>query len=209
MTTEDSEVSFRSKKLAPVLWKSGCLDFGEFTLTSGITSPYYVDLRLLPSYSELFDIATDMAADLVRKEELAFDVVSAVPTGGLPFGTLLAHKLGAPLTYVRKQGKSHGEERQVEGKMEKGDRALVVDDIITTGGSVIDAVRSVRENGGIVDDVLVLLDRTEGGSENLREEGLMLNKVGNIKPLVEELESRGKIDSEMLSKVKKYLEERC
>lgn len=208
MALEESDISFRSEKLAPVLWKSGCLDFGEFTLTSGITSPYYVDLRLLPSYPDLFDIATDMAADLVRSKEISFDVVSAVPTGGLPFGTLLAHKLGTPLTYVRKKGKSHGEERQVEGKMEKGDRALVVDDIITTGGSVVEAVRSVRENGGKVDDVLVLLDRTEGGAENLKEENLNLNKVANIEPLVEELESRGKIDSEMVGKVKKYLAER-
>ncbi|MCF7890738.1 orotate phosphoribosyltransferase [Candidatus Bipolaricaulota bacterium] len=208
MAPEGSEISLRSQKLAPVLWKSGCLDFGEFTLTSGITSPYYVDLRLLPSYPELFDIATDMAADLVRKREIDFDVVSAVPTGGLPFGTLLAHKLNAPLTYVRKRGKSHGEERQVEGKMEKGDRALVVDDIITTGGSVIEAVRSVRENGGKVDDVLVLLDRTEGGAENLRENGLNLNKVANIEPLVEELETRGEISSKMVGKVKKYLDER-
>lgn len=208
MATEDSEITFRSRKLAPVLWKSGCLDFGEFTLTSGITSPYYVDLRLLPSFPELFDIATDMAADLVRKREIDFKVISAVPTGGLPFGTLLAHKLGAPLTYARKREKSHGEERQVEGKMEKGDRALVVDDIITTGGSVIEAVRSVRENGGKVDDVLVLLDRTEGGVENLRDEELNLNKVANVEPLVEELESRGKISAEMVGKVKRYLDER-
>jgi len=208
MAGEDLEIGFRSKKLAPVLWKSGCLDFGEFTLTSGKTSPYYVDLRLLPSYPELFDIATSMAADLVRNKEIDFDVVSAVPTGGLPFGTLLAHKLGAPLTYVRKKGKSHGEERQVEGKMEKGDQALVVDDIITTGGSVIDAVKSVRENGGKVEDVLVLLDRTEGGAENLGKEGLTLNKVANIEPLVEELEARGKIDSNMFGKVKKYLMKR-
>ncbi len=208
MDPEESDISFRSEKLAPVLWKSGCLDFGEFTLTSGITSPYYVDLRLLPSYPELFDIATDMAADLVRKKEISFDVVSAVPTGGLPFGTLLAHKLSAPLTYVRKRGKSHGEERQVEGKMKKDDRALVVDDIITTGGSVIEAVRSVRDNGGKVDDVLVLLDRTEGGAENLRKEDLNLNKVANIEPLVEELESRGKIGSKMVGRVKKYLAER-
>jgi orotate phosphoribosyltransferase len=184
------------------------LDFGEFTLTSGITSPYYVDLRLLPSYPELFDIATDMAADLVRNREIDFDVVSAVPTGGLPFGTLLAQKLGAPLTYVRKKDKAHGEERQIEGKMDQGDKALVVDDIITTGGSVIDAVKSVRASGGEVNDVLVLLDRTEGGTENLREEGLSLTKVANIEPVVEELESRRKIDAAMVDKVKEYLDKR-
>jgi len=208
MENTASDLTERSQQLASILYQSSCLDFGEFTLTSGKKSPYYVDLRLLPSYPELFDRVATMAAELVRQAEMDFDLVSAVPTGGLPFGTLLAHKLEAPLTYARKRGKSHGAERKVEGKMEEGDRVLVVDDIITTGGSILEAVESIRANKGRVEDVLVILDRTEGGGENLRQQGLELHKVGDIGPVVRELREAGKISRKMSDKVKKYLAER-
>lgn len=198
----------RSQELAPLLWESHCLDFGEFTLTSGKKSPYYVDLRLLPSYPELFNQATDLAERLVQNLDLSFDSICAVPTGGLPFGTLLAHKLEKPLTYVRKEGKSHGERCKIEGEMNEGDELLVVDDIITTGGSVIDAVESVRKAGGGVNTVFVLVDRTEGAATNLEEEGVELVKVANIKPLVDELGARGRISPEMVKKVEGYLVKR-
>ncbi len=208
MKDKNSPLSRRSKRLAPILYQSSCLDFGEFTLTSGKKSPYYVDLRLLPSYPRLFDRVADMAAELVKEAGMDFEVVSAVPTGGLPFATMLSQKLKKPLTYARKSGKSHGEERKVEGKMEQGDRALVVDDIITTGGSILEAVESIRMNGGEVEDVLVILDRTEGGKTNLRHEGLQLHKIGDIGPVVEELKDKGKISRDMSDRVEQYLAER-
>lgn len=208
MPISQSKIENRSKKLAPLLWKSGCLDFGQFTLTSGKQSPYYVDLRLLPSYPELFAQATDLAVELIEGMDEDCDSICAVPTGGLPFGTLLAYKLEKSLLYVRKEGKSHGEGRKVEGKMKEGDELLVVDDIITTGGSVIDAVESIRQAGGEVDKVVVLVDRTEGATANLSKKGIELLKVANIEPLVEELRALGKISREMTNKVKDYLAER-
>ncbi|MBS3740435.1 orotate phosphoribosyltransferase [Candidatus Bipolaricaulota bacterium] len=208
MPISQSKIEDRSKKLAPLLWESQCLDFGQFTLTSGQQSPYYVDLRLLPSHPELFAQATDLTVELIEAMNEDYDSICAVPTGGLPFGTLLAYKLEKSLLYVRKEGKSHGEGRKVEGKMKEGDELLVVDDIITTGGSVIDAVESIREAGGEVDKVVVLVDRTEGATDNLSKKGIELIKVANIKPLVEELRSLGKISREMMNKVKNYLAER-
>lgn len=208
MSISRSTIEQRSKKLAPLLWKSGCLDFGEFTLTSGKTSPYYVDLRLLPSYPEPFDQATDLVSELVKSMDQNFDSICAVPTGGLPLGTLLSYKLGKALIYVRKEGKSHGEGRKIEGEMEKGDEILVVDDIITTGGSVLDVIESIRGAGGMVDQVVVLVDRTEGAVRNLEKEGVELFKVADIKPVVEELASRGDISDEMAKKVDNYLAER-
>ncbi len=197
-----------SKLLAPILWESSCLDFGDFTLTSGKSSPYYVDLRLLPSYPQLFDHAAEMAVDLFEDKHLEFDRVCAVPTGGLPLGTLIAQKCDSPLTYVRKKGKEHGEEQQIEGALDPGDRVLVVDDLITTGGSILSAIDALRSARAEVNDCIVLLDRTQGGKENLAEEDVRLHKVANIGPLVEELFNLDKISSSMRDKVKDYLSER-
>jgi len=208
MNTPVNSIEDRSKELAPLLWESNCLDFGEFTLTSGKKSPYYVDLRLLPSHPEKFARAIEMAADFLGAESKEFDAICAVPTGGLPFGTALAQKMEKPLTYVRKEGKSHGEGRKIEGEISPGDRVLLVDDIITTGGSVISAGKSVREAGAKVDQVAVLVDRTEGAADNLKEEGFDLLKLANIGPVVEELKRSGGITEDTFEKVKNYLSRR-
>ncbi|MBS3765326.1 orotate phosphoribosyltransferase [Candidatus Bipolaricaulota bacterium] len=208
MGKEVNSIESRSRELAPLLWDSNCLDFGEFTLTSGKKSPYYVDLRLLPSHPELFSRATDLAAELIEAKSEKLDSICAVPTGGLPFGTLLAQRTGKPLTYVRKKSKSHGEGRKIEGEMDEGDVLLLVDDIITTGGSVISAANSVRESGGEVNQVAVLVDRTEGGARNLEKEGIELLKLANIEPIVEELGRLERISDEMVEKVKNYLKKR-
>lgn len=203
-----NSIEKRSKELAPLLWESNCLDFGEFTLTSGKKSPYYVDLRLLPSHPEKFARAVEMAADFLEAESADFDAICAVPTGGLPFGTALAQKMKKPLTYVRKEGKSHGEGRKIEGEINQGDRVLLVDDIITTGGSVISAGKSVRDAGAQVEQVAVLVDRTEGAADNLAEEDFDLLKLANIGPVVEELKGSGRITNETFEKVEDYLSRR-
>jgi orotate phosphoribosyltransferase len=208
MNRSINSIEERSKELAPLLWESNCLDFGEFTLTSGKKSPYYVDLRLLPSHPEKFARAIEKAADFLEAEPVDFDAICAVPTGGLPFGTALAQRMEKPLTYVRKEGKSHGEGRKIEGEISQGDRVLLVDDIITTGGSVISAGQSVREAGAQVDQVAVLVDRTEGAAKNLEEEDFDLLKLANIGPVVEELKRSGKISNETFERVQDYLSRR-
>jgi len=208
MKSEKQRLARNSQILAPILWASDCLDFGNFTLTSGKTSPYYVDLRLLPSYPILFDRAVQLAVDTLHESGVKFERICAVPTGGLPIGTLIANKTETPLIYVRKTGKEHGERQQIEGKLAPGDRVLVVDDLITTGGSILSAIQALRLSDVEVTDCLVLLDRTEGGKKNLREQGVELHKVSNIKPVVEELSALNQISPTMRDKVFKYLQKR-
>jgi len=143
-----------------------------------------------------------------KAESREFDAICAVPTGGLPFGTALAQKMEKPLTYVRSEGKSHGEGRKIEGEISQDDRVLLVDDIITTGGSVISAGKSVREAGARVEQVAVMVDRTEGAVENLEEDDFDLLKLANIGPVVEELKRSGKISGDTFQKVQDYLTRR-
>ena len=94
-----------------------------------------------------------------------FDKILGVPTAGVPFTTIVCQKLSIPMLYYRKERKEHGVRKKIEGKMEKNDRILMIDDLITTGKSVIQAAEAAREQGGMVTELVVLLDREQGGRE--------------------------------------------
>jgi uridine monophosphate synthetase len=97
------------------------------------------------------------------------DKLLGVPTAGVPFATVVSQKLGIPLIYYRQARKEHGVRKKIEGLLERNDRVLVVDDLITTGESVIEAAEVVRDQGGVVNELVVLLDREQGGKERLRK----------------------------------------
>lgn len=197
---------FTTYCLAEILRRTDALDFGSFTLTSGKKSPYYIDLRTLPSFPVLFELAADLSRLTVESNNLNPDVICAVPTGGLPLGTLLAHKLNLKLTYVRKKAKEHGEKQQIEGIVEEGETALVVDDLITTGGSVAETVTVLKANNIKVDNALVLLDREESGKENLKTgSDVRLHSLASISEIIEVFKNRSWITTHQSEKVLQYI----
>ncbi|MEM2896603.1 MAG: orotate phosphoribosyltransferase [Candidatus Bathyarchaeia archaeon] len=143
------------------LTKIGALKFGVFTLTSGKLSPYYIDLRLIPSFYNAFQLAIAIYESMALKEiKLSeFDRIAGIPTAGIPFASVLSYRLKKPFLYVRKGIKTHGGERKVEGMLLPGNRVLIVDDLITTGKSTLEAANSIIAEGGKINDVLVLTDR--------------------------------------------------
>jgi len=160
-----------------ILTKTGALKFGMFKLTSGRFSPYYVDLRSIPSYPESFRRVIEIYEKLV-KDEIGieeFDRISCVPTSGLLFASVLAFRLSKPILYSRKEKKTHGRERRIEGVVTPGDRIVIVDDLITTGNSLVDAVDVLRAEGGVVTDAVVLIDRQEGGKAQLQKSNVKLH----------------------------------
>jgi orotate phosphoribosyltransferase len=172
--------------LAEALFRTGALRFGKFTLSSGKLSSYYLDLRVLPSYPEVYSIAIQVYKEMAEAiGEKNFDVVAGVATAGVTISSPLAYLLKKPMVYVRREEKGHGLGRQVEGAPRPGWRAVVVDDLVTTGGSVIAAVAALRKGGCVVKESLVLVDRLEGGRANLAAIGVRLNAGANVKELVE------------------------
>ncbi|MGD8902983.1 MAG: orotidine-5'-phosphate decarboxylase, partial [Anaerolineae bacterium] len=162
--------------LTLTLAEIGAIRFGEFTLASGKKSPIYIDLRLLASYpAALRDVARAYAELLRAKAGLGEPGkrtrLAAIPYAALPIGTAVALELGLPLIYPRKEVKAHGTSRQVEGEYESGDRAVVLDDLITTGGSKLAAIEPLEAAGLEVQDVVVLIDREQGGGAELAEAG--------------------------------------
>jgi len=177
----------RSKAaLANSLFEIGALRFGKFTLASGRTSSYYLNLRVVPSHPEVYSAVAraykGLAEEVGRSE---FDVVAGVATAGIAFSSPLALLLKKPMVYVRSEEKGHGLGGLIEGAVSPGLRALVVDDLVTTGGSVLLAVGALRRAGCRVDDALVLVDRMEGGASNLLEKGVRLHSFATVRELVD------------------------
>lgn len=159
------------RNLGKVLVKSGALNFGAFTLASGKLSSYYVDLRIVPSLPSVFSQVIRAYTSLIKRNvrENRFDIVAGIPTAGLTYATAVAYELSKPLIYIRKEKKEHGTGKEVEGLLPPGAKVVIIDDVITTGGSLLAAINSVRRSGGTVEKAVVLIDRLEEGKKNLAD----------------------------------------
>jgi len=195
------------KDLGQILVVNGVVKFGTFTLSSGKISPYYIDLRLVPSFPEVFSkvIAAyeNSLKVLIGLDNV--DAVGGVPTSGLTYAAVVAYNLKKPLIYVRKENKTYGTEKEVEGVLKPGYKIALIDDLITTGGSLVKTIDTLRQKGVEVDNVIVLIDRLEGGANLLAEKGVKLNAITNIGELADLLHEMEIIDSEQHRHIKSQI----
>ena len=191
------------ESLALTLHSIGAVRFGQFELHSGRTSPIYIDLRLLASYPP----ALRQAAAAYRPwlESLTFDLIAATPLAGLPIGTAICLDMDVPLIYPRKSAKGYGTGKQIEGKWESGQTAVVVDDLITSGDSLLQGISYLTAAGLRVTDTVVLIDREQGGRAMLQELGYHLHSVMTISQLLAVLEREGRITSRQRAEVLRAL----
>lgn len=195
--TDAAIVRDAKEEIAVALAKHGIIKFGRFPLANGKESSYYIDLRAVPSYPDLYEKAISAYASMassVGKEN--FDAVVGVPVAGLVFAAPIAREFKAPLLFVRKEAKGHGQDKMVEGNMKQGMRCLLIDDIITDGGSKLELIKCVRDAGGIITDVIVLLDRLEGGRAGLAKEGVVLHALMDVNEMAVILSSKGMLTPE-------------
>ena len=172
-------------EIASFLLKSNALQFGVFKLASGNETSYYIDLRILPSFPKHFRLTIGALKDKLTNDiGLDFDSIGSVPTSGLIFGSALAYEVLKPLIYVRKDSKSHGTSKMVEGYLKPGAKVILVDDVITTGMSVSNAIGVIRANGGVVENVLAIVSRLEGAQEKLKKMNIKLTAVTTINDIV-------------------------
>lgn len=190
-------------EICKVLNKIGALQFGTFKLTSGKISPYYIDLRVIPSFPDAYQKVCDAYVEFIKSQIGVenFDRIAAVPVAGIPFASIIAYSLKKPFIYVRKGVRLHGRQRRIEGILNPGDRVLIIDDLITTGLSLRRAARAIMAEGGVVKDAVVLLDRQEGGSEKLEKTGIKLHAFLKISEAAKRLYEIGAIDEEQYTTI--------
>ena len=192
--------------LALELFDKGMVRIGRFILTSGMESPFYIDLRRLWSYPSLARRVVEEA--IARFDIRRFDAVVGVATGGIPFAAYVAALCGMPMAYVRSEKKEHGTRATVEGDV-SGLKVVVLDDVATTGSSLERAVNALREAGADPRAAIVIVDREQGARERLAKLGVELYSLTTARRIFEVLRAYGRIDEDTYTRILRYLESSC
>ncbi len=170
------------KEIALGLYRIGAIKFGEFTLKSGMKSPYYITLRLLISHPELLLKVGRMLGEFIGSKVANVDRLIGVAYAGIPLVTAVSIATGMPSCYTRREVKEYGISNLIEGELKDGDNIVIVDDLITDGQSKIETIERIKDAGVKVNikGIAVLLDREQGGKEVLAGHGVQLFSVMTI-----------------------------
>ena len=158
----------------------GALQFGTLTLASGKTSSYYIDIKRAITRPELLQTMAAAMAPFTR----AVDRIAGVELGAVPLAAAVSLASGKPYLMVRREAKGHGTKKDFEGDLAPGDRVLLVEDVVTTGGTLRVAVERLRAHGAAMEDVVAVVDREEGGAANLASIGMKLHALLRARDLL-------------------------
>ncbi len=192
-----------SRGLADELLEVGCVKFGRFTLKSGAESPIYIDLRRLVGYPALLSQVAAAYSQILGG--LMFDHLAALPYAALPIATAISLQSGWPLLYPRKEVKAYGTRAAIEGVFRPGERAVVIDDLISTGGSKFEGIAKLEAAGLVVEDVVVLIDRRPAGQDELAARGYRLHAVFTLPELLAHYERSGAVSAAQAAEVRAFL----
>jgi orotate phosphoribosyltransferase len=193
------------KEFAIFLQESNAIKFGDFKLSSGKESAYYIDLRLVPSFPHQFRKMVKSLQNLIleRIGLDSFDYIASVPTSGLIIASALAIETVKPLIYIRQKPKNYGTSSLIEGKISKGSKVILIDDVGTTGYSLLNAIKALKKSEIIIEHAFVVINRLEGARENLEAEKVKMHEITDILTISNILYNKKILDNETLSRIKK------
>lgn len=185
-------------------YELGIIKFGNYVLKSGIESPFYVDLRPLASSPQLLKTLANNLLELV--EGTPYELICGVPYAALPMATVMSLADGVPLIIKRKENKGYGTKRMVEGIYKDGQNCLLVEDVITSGKSLIETIDEVEREGLKVTDIVVVLDREQGGVERLKEKGYAVHTLFTINEVIGFLHKYHRLNDAQVKEIMQFLE---
>ncbi|HIA96998.1 MAG: orotate phosphoribosyltransferase [Candidatus Nitrosopelagicus sp.] len=195
------------KEFAIFLFKNNIIKFGNFTLSSGKKSSYYIDLRLVPSFPHQFrKMIKNLQKLIIEKIGLDnFDSLVSIPTGGLIIGSALAIETVKPLIYVRNKPKDHGTTKSLEGKILSGMQVMMIDDVATTGTSILNGIKELKAEGLSISNACVIINRLEGADKILNSVGVILHQLTDILEITEILFQEKLVSEDILEEIKKQV----
>ncbi len=209
-TTGLAGLTQRQRDFADALLAVGAVQFGEFRLKLHETqpnaplSPIYINLRVLRSFPDAMDVAVDALAETISSAGLTFTRYADIPMAATPLVAVLSHN--TRIGQITPRGaKSHGLTGTVDGAFQQGDRVLLIDDLVTHADSKIEAARVLEANGLVVHDIAVLIDREQGGREELAKAGYTLHATIRLGQLLNYWHAMGGLYDDMLARVRAYL----
>ncbi|WP_421038911.1 orotate phosphoribosyltransferase [Streptococcus hyointestinalis] len=178
-----------------------------FTWASGIKSPIYTDNRITLSYPETRTLIEDGFVETIKKEFPDVEVIAGTATAGIPHGAIIADKMNLPFAYIRSKPKDHGAGNQIEGRVVKGQKMVVIEDLISTGGSVLEAVAAAKREGADVLGVAAIFTyELPKATANFEDADVKLVTLSNYSELIKVAKVQGYIDADGLTLLKKFKE---
>lgn len=178
-----------------------------FTWASGIKSPIYTDNRITLSYPETRDLIENGFVATIKEEFPEVEVIAGTATAGIPHGAIIADKMGLPFSYIRSKPKDHGAGNQIEGRVVKGQKMVIIEDLISTGGSVLDAVKAAKEAGlEVLGVVAIFTYELPKAKVNFDQVGVNLVTLSSYSELIKVAKVKGYISADELMLLKKFKE---
>jgi orotate phosphoribosyltransferase len=196
----------QTPSLALSLYQIGAIQFGEFTLKSGQTSSIYINLRKIISYPAILRAVSDAMWKAVSGSK--FDLVCGVPYTALPIATCLSLDHNLPMVMRRKEKKEYGTKQLIEGEFKAGQRCLIIEDVITTGGSIVETAVDLEAAGLVIQDLVVLIDREQGGRQNL-EKNYTVHSILTITEILDTLLNSSVVSETERGIIEKFIAERA
>lgn len=184
-------------------YKLGIIKFGRFTLKSGIESPFYVDLRPLASDPKILKNLANYLLDMLPLDN--FDLICGVPYAALPMATAMSLESYIPLIIKRKEAKEYGTKKMIEGIYQKGQNCLLVEDVITSGKSLVETIAEIEQEDIQVADIVVVLDREQGGKQLLESKGYRVHTLFNISEVCAILRENGELSEDEVKRINDFL----